>query len=969
MAIGYQKAYKVRNGSLEDKESHYTSLGEEACKDVGGTWYAGKCNLGVESPTAEKYNKLAKAFNDRLTSGAGDPTWRMFFYVHSLTRTMVIPPLDAPQPGAKTTDTTTSYMQGNGKNDHNEDVWWKLHSHIELHGWDSMDAFKAFGQYVWPTRAFAKPGGANPANPLVSYVMGTGKNGADVSNNWHDMRKMPPEWFRLGMIPISFFPLVTGWDAYTSDYPLWYYDETFNNANSVVESNFTYGHFSRRHRPITMTEKWVMAKLQRGAAAFVSVDGAAVTGKLRAEAPAYFAPRIYHKFDYNWRSPHGKYAPSYAPSADVIGYCPPADPRFPPSPIYHYKFKPINPDTHSELSFMQSCGYHPFSVNKVRRKYDFYEIEFVGGFHLEINDQGGGSVLYGAPVKGPLKLPYKHYLEGSYEGGGNLEKREAYHDQIDQISNYFNSGFRKTPEMAQSDIDGLGGMLYSSVGEATFDLPTYNFEFESFFSKQYSLSPAFGGSQSISTKDGKIARITPRYPRFIVRNTSNSTTSITSLLSSNKFSLWEKDEEGHGIYQNLEKKYFIPTTGFCVAGYYAWGTGIEIKHTKSSGAITTIGDSITLRINKKNKWGGSSNVSTTSITVDVTAVSTTGLCYNGSNPEPANNNSISDCLTADGKTFIQEGIFQKMYYFDAGEEISNSRIELEAINATGINFLPSSSLSSAGRSEIVFELAHLLEYKPDLPDALALLRIASTGKGSKTEFADGEENIWFGPLVDPESMDSGEKSRATSIDTRGKDMDYLASKGTDSDSAERKNLKEPFDIWQEYNTFGYIPNIMGALELPDKMAKGYNKDTDYTYANLMANFAAGGDPFQNNYVPINLNPIYDSARELYSDNLRMIPRTQFVDYRVEEDCPYCANEYYTTKEACEKAGYRWGEGTVGEGADKTSYKYVRDKSVLTFERYVNGVAEAGEPELGGLGSQSIGTIVHDPDVEQPREEG
>jgi len=101
----------------------------------------------------------------------------------------------------------------------------------------------------------------------------------------------------------------------------------------------------------------------------------------------------------------------------------------------------------------------------------------------------------------------------------------------------------------------------------------------------------------------------------------------------------------------------------------------------------------------------------------------------------------------------------------------------------------------------------------------------------------------------------------------------------------------------------------------------------------------------------------------------MIPRTQFVDYRVEEDCPYCANEYYTTKEACEKAGYRWGEGTVGEGADKTSYKYVRDKSVLTFERYVNGVAEAGEPELGGLGSQSIGTIVHDPDVEQPREEG
>ncbi|HAI41214.1 MAG TPA: hypothetical protein DCM40_25460, partial [Maribacter sp.] len=493
------------------------------------------------------------------------------------------------------------------------------------------------------------------------------------------------------------------------------------------------------------------------------------------------------------------------------------------------------------------------------RKYDFYELEFVGGFHLELNDRGGGSVSYGKPVKGPLKLPYKYYLEGSYEGGGNLEKREAYHDQIDQISNYFNSGFRKTPEMAQSDRDISGQALYSSVGEATFDLPTYNFEFEDFFKKQYSLSPAFGGSQSISTKDGKVPRITPRYPRFIARNTGAAST-ILSHLSSGKFDLWEKDEQGYGTYKTLDKTYFVPVSGFCVAGYYAWGTGIQIKHTRSSGVTTTIGDSITLRINKKNKWGGSSNISTTSITVDVTAVSTTGICSDGTN-----HNSISDCLTADGKTFIQEGIFQKMYYFAAGEEISNSRIELELINGSDIKFLAPNShiennLEGSDRSEIVFELAHLLEYKPDLPDALALLRVASTGKGSKIESVDGEEDIWFGPLVDPETMDSGQKSRAISIDTRGKDMDYLASKGTDSDNVQRRNLREPFDIWQEYNTFGYIPNIMGALELPDKMAKGYNKDTDYTYANLMANAANGGDPFQNNYVPINLNPIYDSAR-------------------------------------------------------------------------------------------------------------
>ena len=70
--------------------------------------------------------------------------------------------------------------------------------------------------------------------------------------------------------------------------------------------------------------------------------------------------------------------------------------------------------------------------------------------------------------------------------------------------------------------------------------------------------------------------------------------------------------------------------------------------------------------------------------------------------------------------------------------ILNALIELEIINATGINFLrqpvhtDENPADHYGRSEIVFELAHLLEYKPDLPDALALLRIASTGKGSKT---------------------------------------------------------------------------------------------------------------------------------------------------------------------------------------------------------------------------------------------
>ena len=111
---------------------------------------------------------------------------------------------------------------------------------------------------------------------------------------------------------------------------------------------------------------------------------------------------------------------------------------------------------------------------------------------------------------------------------------------------------------------------------------------------------------------------------------------------------------------------------------------------------------------------------------------------------------------------------------------------------------------------------------------------------------------------------------------------------------------------------------MGALELPDKMSEQFDVGTmDAT------SFLYGKE------VPINFNPVYESARKLYGDNLRMIPRTQFVDYRVEEDCKFCSNEYYTTESSCKNAGYQWGG------------MFVRDKSVLTFERYVNGMADGG----------------------------
>jgi len=310
-----------------------------------------------------------------------------------------------------------------------------------------------------------------------------------------------------------------------------------------------------------------------------------------------------------------------------------------------------------------------------------------------------------------------------------------------------------------------------------------------------------------------------------------------------------------------------------------------------------------------------------------------------------------------------------MLYFDSGEEIINQRIQLEhttpQVGGEGVKFVTSPvDVDSTGtlRPQIVMELAHLLDYKPDLPDALALLRVASTGRGSKKETVENSEDVFFGPLEDG-TIHASTKERVIGLDTRGQDMDYVGEKGTNSDSDLRKKLSEPYDIWQEYNTYGYIPNVMGALELPDKMAQGFNKTSDFTLMNLTMNALNGGDPFTSNTVPINFNPVYDAGRKLIHDNLRMAPRTSLVDYRVESNCPYCANEYYTTQQACIDAGYDWGTSSKSE---ETVYNYVRDKSVLTFERFASGFSDAGNPKMGGLNIETTDTIVYNPMAEKPR---
>jgi len=109
--------------------------------------------MAVEYTKAEKvwpgkrlssrdYNKLALAFNDRLKQGVADPSWRLFWYAHSLFRGMRNP--DAA-----------------GNNWAAEDEWWKFYSHIPK---DS--------DLRWPEAGPGLPEGINVANPMGAFIYG-----------------------------------------------------------------------------------------------------------------------------------------------------------------------------------------------------------------------------------------------------------------------------------------------------------------------------------------------------------------------------------------------------------------------------------------------------------------------------------------------------------------------------------------------------------------------------------------------------------------------------------------------------------------------------------------------------------------------------------------------------------------------------------------------------------------------------
>ena len=999
MAIKYQKADKVRGTSDE---------GEAGDKIF-----------------VEKYNKLAKAFNERLSYGVGDTTWRLFFYAHSLFRSMVLPKF-----GLKSADLGIIESEA-------EDGWWKLYSHIV----PEPSMFKEDGykdperndthMFSWPKDNIAnKYGGPNPSNHLVTYIYGTG---GGVVNNYFQNDVLPPEWFRTQLVKLELDYVntsavtkegaaqwlemsVNGTEdedvATTSPVESFiYYDPILNPKNLESEGD------SQHHAPRTLAEMWLMAKIQRGVVVpSVNLDDSLFQFKsamTHAAAPAYMTARWYYDYHIHWRSPFGKVPPSYAPSPSVVDLCQWFDERFPPTPVLEYIFSPINPDTHEELRFKTSCGgAEPNKIMNVRREYDHYHLMFADGHHTD--------PLTGERKLGDLKLPYKHYYEGPYTGGGKLEKREAHKDQMDSVLNFFNSGFRKhmsanlsreifskylaeTTE-AKTATDGEFQKKYTNLSEATFDVPTWGFEFEKFFEKQYSLAPSFGyvyWQDSWEKKDGEMDMLyEPSYPTFTFFNNSSSDTTLFANEFLDLYVNWQEPVvEGVGDLQgpygennfSLEtsfvadtaQKFFpippSPSTSFgivdpedvpvpvdeqwkhyCLAGYYIVGCGIKVQTTTSGTTPTTLQFTI-----EEYKYSDTSSAQKTqTIGIDVKVVPDTGYCVD------SGQSTKEECLAANS-TWIEEGVFEKLYYMARGEDIALKErcfaiktnqditfLKKPALNSG--NYERDSKLSSNSWSGISMETAILLRMRPDLPDALLLLRLSSSGLGSDRTKA-GFHERWGGD-DEGNTIDS---ALLKGIDTKGDMMFSTLKKDNTPDIS-----KAPKKIWQNYEDYGIIKNLFGMPNLPHKLTKSAQQDNAMkdTYLNLMAEFSTGQSFSSQNYI--NFNPIYDSAREMFHRHLRMIPRTSLEDYEViydEEDyvCKY-QSEYQPKKLEKPEVENKLECTNLGEGH---SWEKGRTKSVLTFNRYVDLYGDPNMPEVEGMYKQELEDEPKAPNRIAPAPEG
>lgn len=107
--------------------------------------------------TSAQYFKLATAFNDRLRSGLGDPTFRIWYYLHGLFRSMINP----------------------------SDTWVYPPESVF---WQRFQMLPPTGTNQWPEGIPGEPEGANLANALNTFIFGNASlnlddEGTRVSEN------------------------------------------------------------------------------------------------------------------------------------------------------------------------------------------------------------------------------------------------------------------------------------------------------------------------------------------------------------------------------------------------------------------------------------------------------------------------------------------------------------------------------------------------------------------------------------------------------------------------------------------------------------------------------------------------------------------------------------------------------------------------------------------------------------------
>ena len=341
--------------------------------------------------TSRDYNLLMKAINDRLGGGAGDPSYRILWYVHSLFRNMLNRYNDTDFP--------------------DEDEWWKL--------WSNLDGkYAALKGITWPQDNVSNEGGLNLSNVLNAFLFGQGN--------------LLSEPGRMNSIPTT-LPAITKTQG-QSIFPLYFYPTFVSPSDADVNSSSFHG--TTPHAPITPAEQWLVGLLQRGA-----VDPA--TGLL--SAPAYSAPRIFDTFRGSSFSPYKKSYEAYAPQPEVLKYCW-GNLDDPPYPVYKYIFTSLVNGATIHLN--GGCQFEPNTVQQITETSDSYLIYMTDGTGNVI---GLPSLTdsYSTVVKQPLK--YNEWIQGPYTAGGALVKGNGA--QIDEALNYFSMNFRGTTAQRNSTTE------------------------------------------------------------------------------------------------------------------------------------------------------------------------------------------------------------------------------------------------------------------------------------------------------------------------------------------------------------------------------------------------------------------------------------------------------------------------------------------------------------------------------------